>query len=213
MRMSIGTIVALLVALVASSVRVEGGAIPLSASNATELFSASELGDVWLIEFFSPGCGHCRKFAASYDAVAERLHNEDEPVRVHVAKVDVNLGRAEKEWFRAYGLPGYPSFVRIEKHHAELRGGSNLIHVFSGSRSVEAMVNFARSAEHGKTLDEREREKQGDGGKHWRTKIVLVASSVLALALVLLIAIQMFGPQPILPETGPADAVRTKKKQ
>lgn len=167
-------------------------AIPLSASNATDLFAASALDDIWVVEFYSPGCGHCRQFAKSYDSVAEQLHAES--AAFHIAKVDVTRGRNERAWFRAYSLPGFPSFVRIEKKHPkDPLAKENIVHIFSGRRSVETLVAFARQAEAGATLAEWQVQRDnssGNNGANTRAKIAIIASVVFAVGATVFVALK-----------------------
>lgn len=48
--------------------------------------STIDTHDTLMVEFFAPWCGHCKKLTPEYDAAAERLNNEDPPIRI--AKVN-----------------------------------------------------------------------------------------------------------------------------
>jgi protein disulfide-isomerase-like protein len=109
------------------------------AINLTKRNFDSSIGDgsVWLIEFYSPWCGHCKKFAATYENIAETLHGmnkgKEQKTKIKVAKVD---GSKEKALALRFSITGYPAFFLVD--------GWN-VYEFEGrrSRSKEAMVKFA----------------------------------------------------------------------
>jgi len=89
-------------------------------------------GNVWLVEFYAPWCGHCRQFAPTYELVAKKLHGDHETERkVRVASID---GDNEKALSARFGVHGFPSFFLIDGW---------TVTEYSGRRSLEAMVKFA----------------------------------------------------------------------
>lgn len=114
------------------------GVVDLQASN----FDASVRdGSVWLIEFYAPWCGHCKRFAPTYEKVAEQLHSlhakqtgddDDADVRnVMVARVD---GAADRALASRFSIRGYPTFFLVD--------GWN-VYEFEGERTLEDLVDFA----------------------------------------------------------------------
>lgn len=107
------------------------GVIKLDARN---FDSSIRDGNVWLVEFYAPWCGHCTRFAPTYETVANTLHgmHKKNPSRkIMVGKVD---GSGEKAITSRFNIMGYPSFFLIE-------GWS--VRQYDGKRSLEDMVKFA----------------------------------------------------------------------
>lgn len=69
-------------------------------------------GNVWLIEFYSPSCGHCVEFAPTYEDIARTYHApENRHKKIRVGKVDGSKERALTSRFNIYG---YPSFFVVD---------------------------------------------------------------------------------------------------
>jgi len=97
-------------------------------------------GNAWLIEFYAPWCGHCTRFAPTYEAVAKQLYeNQTSERKVMVAKVD---GAGDRALASRFNVRGFPTFYLID--------GWN-VREYSGKRTQEALVEFAT-----KTYDEYE---------------------------------------------------------
>lgn len=89
-------------------------------------------GNAWLIEFYAPWCGHCTRFAPTYEAVAKQLHeNQTSERKVMVAKVD---GAGDRALASRFNVRGFPTFYLID--------GWN-VREYSGKRTQEALVKFA----------------------------------------------------------------------
>jgi len=110
----------------------EGDVVELDESNfekLTQLNTGSTTGD-WFIKFYAPWCGHCKRLAPTWEEVATELKGE-----VNVAKVDVTQNRALG---KQYGIKGFPTLLLF-------RRGKMV--KYSGARSKDALVNWAKSAE------------------------------------------------------------------
>jgi len=95
-------------------------------------------GSVWLVEFYAPWCGHCVKFAPTYEKVAKIFHSanekngsEQENKKVMVAKID---GAKERALASRFSIRGYPSFFIVDGW---------TVRQYEGIRSQEALVKFA----------------------------------------------------------------------
>jgi thiol-disulfide isomerase/thioredoxin len=114
----------------APTIKTEGnvvqGVIPLTARN-----FASSVGDgnLWLIEFHSPGCGHCEAFAPSYSAIADVYHASPDH-KIKIAKVD---GSAETALSSRFGVYGYPSFYLVD-------GWS--VYIYDDARTKKKLMEF-----------------------------------------------------------------------
>ena len=88
---------------------------------------------------FTIGCGHCKRFAATYEKVAETLHAQSHAEvmknpnarTIKVAKVD---GSADRALASRFNIQGYPTFFLVD--------GWN-VYEFEGDRTLEDLVDFA----------------------------------------------------------------------
>ena len=93
----------------------------------TENFERLVAKDTWLLEFYAPWCGHCKRLAPIYEQVATALNGE-----VHVAKCDATVDRGLAARFP---VTGYPSIYLVN---------GSAVYDYDGSRNKESIVNFAR---------------------------------------------------------------------
>lgn len=108
------------------------GVISLTARN---FDSSLRDGNVWLIEFYAPWCGHCTRFASTYEQIANQLHQKhdlpDNKRKVNVAKVD---GAAERALTSRFSVHGFPTFFLVDGW---------TVREFEGNRSQESLIKFA----------------------------------------------------------------------
>ena len=82
-------------------------------------------------------CGHCTRFASTYELVANQLHSDHRKPgvtrKVNVAKID---GAAERALSSRFDVHGYPSFFLVDGW---------TVREFKGNRSHEGLVQFALS--------------------------------------------------------------------
>lgn len=92
----------------------------------TQASTGATTGD-WLVKFYAPWCGHCKKMEPMYEEVATRLKGE-----VNVAKVDVP---ANRELGTRFDIKGFPSLLLLSKGKA---------YAYKGRRTVDDIAEFAR---------------------------------------------------------------------
>mmetsp|Transcript_16535 Transcript_16535/g.18244 ORF Transcript_16535/g.18244 Transcript_16535/m.18244 type:complete len:235 (+) Transcript_16535:103-807(+) len=107
------------------------GVIDLTSKNFGTTVGMAD-GKVWLIEFYTQGCVHCRNFASSYESIAKTFHsNPDEKIRV--ARVDCGV---EKALLTRFGVKAFPSFFLVSGWD---------VYEFEDSRTTANLINFART--------------------------------------------------------------------
>lgn len=104
----------------------------MTASN----FEALTAEGPWLVEFYAPWCGHCKRLAPTYAKVATDLAG-----KVGVAKVDAT---EEKALASRFPLLGYPTIFLVDK------AGAGTVK-FEGSRTRGAIKSFALNGGKGGT--------------------------------------------------------------
>lgn len=92
----------------------------------TQISTGATTGD-WLVKFYAPWCGHCRKLEPTYERVAQMLEGE-----VNVARVDVSANRDLGTRFEIKGFPTIKLLSKGQSYH------------FKGKRNAEDIAEFAR---------------------------------------------------------------------
>jgi len=107
------------------------GVIDLTSKNFGTTVGMAD-GNVWLIEFYTPGCVHCRNFASAYESIAKTFHSNPKD-KVRVARVDCSV---EKALLTRFGIQAFPSFFLVSGWD---------VYEFEDNRSTANLINFARS--------------------------------------------------------------------
>jgi len=100
-------------------------AVILTTDNFDEL---TQSGD-WLVEFYAPWCGHCKRLAPIWDQLASEADES-----LHVGKVDCTTNNPVCSRF---SVRGYPTIKLLQ--HGQPKD-------YSGARTVEAFLSFYRNA-------------------------------------------------------------------
>jgi protein disulfide-isomerase A1 len=103
----------------------EDGVLVLTDANFEEELEKHEY---FLVEFYAPWCGHCKKLAPEYSAAAQILAKEDPPIAL--AKVDVTEQKGLGEKFEIKGFPTLKWFRKGEALE------------YTGGRSKDTIVSW-----------------------------------------------------------------------
>jgi len=82
----------------------------------------------WLIEFFAPWCGHCKKLAPTWEELATAAKADG---KFHVASVDCTV---EKDLGSRFGVRGFPTIKFVS-------GGK--VYNYKGQRTIADFTSFA----------------------------------------------------------------------
>jgi len=94
-------------------------------------FSSSVEKGVWLVEFYAPWCGHCKRLAPTWDELAAAASKDG---RFKVGKVDCTV---EKDVAAKQNVAGYPT-IKLFKD-------GKVVEEYSGQRTVEAFTEFVKT--------------------------------------------------------------------
>ena len=83
---------------------------------------------LWLVVFYAPWCGHCKRLEPDFGAAARRLDGQ-----ARLAAVDATQN---SELSKIYEVNGYPSLKAFYKASSPTAG-------YDGPRDVEGMVGWA----------------------------------------------------------------------
>jgi len=91
---------------------------------------------LWIIEFYAPWCGHCKKLAPTWEELATKSKSS-----FNVAKVDCTV---EKDVCSKFGVRGYPT-VKVFNQGTPTD--------FKGARTLDAFTTFVEDIKNGKVAE------------------------------------------------------------
>jgi protein disulfide-isomerase A6 len=100
----------------------------LTASNFDQVMNSEEM---WIVEFYAPWCGHCKRLEPEWSKAATQLKGE-----VKLAKVDATV---EQSLASKYGVNGYPTIKVFPAGPKK----ENLVEDYQGGREADAIVSWA----------------------------------------------------------------------
>jgi len=90
-----------------------------------------ESKDIWLVEFYAPWCGHCKKLEPKWRAAANQLNG-----RVKLGKIDCDVYADMKDRYKIEGFPSiqvFPYGEKTDKNHED----------YDGPRETDDIVRYA----------------------------------------------------------------------
>lgn len=100
--------------------------VTLTSANFDELVKESK--DPWIIKFYAPWCGHCKRLAPTWHRLSKAL--QDSGSSTKVAKVDCTVHRRVCSRF---GVQGYPSLFYIN---------DGVVYKYQQSRTLNSFLDF-----------------------------------------------------------------------
>lgn len=107
-----------------------GGAIELTQDSFDKKVQESG-DDIWLVDFYAPWCGHCKRLSPVWDQAEETI--EKEGISVKLGKVDCT---AHKPICKRYGATSFPT-LKV------LSDAGKTVKDFRGGRTAEQIVEYA----------------------------------------------------------------------
>ncbi|XP_076014341.1 protein disulfide-isomerase TMX3 [Genypterus blacodes] len=94
-----------------------------------DTFKDNRVNDVWLVDFYAPWCGYCKKLEPVWQDVGAELKSSGSPVRVGKMDATAYSGIASE-----FGVRGYPTIKLLK---------SDLAYNYKGPRTKDDIIEFA----------------------------------------------------------------------
>ncbi|XP_026094041.1 protein disulfide-isomerase TMX3 [Carassius auratus] len=94
-----------------------------------DTFKDSRMEDVWLVDFYAPWCGYCKKLEPIWQEVGAELTRSGSPVRVGKMDATAYSGMASE-----FGVRGYPTIKLLK---------GELAYNYKGPRTKDDVIEFA----------------------------------------------------------------------
>ncbi|KAK7124119.1 hypothetical protein R3I93_022280 [Phoxinus phoxinus] len=94
-----------------------------------DMFKENRMDDVWLVDFYAPWCGYCKKLEPVWQEVGAELTHSGSPVRVGKMDATAYSGMASE-----FGVRGYPTIKLLK---------GELAYNYKGPRTKDDIIEFA----------------------------------------------------------------------
>ncbi|XP_056377452.1 protein disulfide-isomerase TMX3 isoform X1 [Hyla sarda] len=94
-----------------------------------ETFKDTRQEDVWLVDFYAPWCGHCKKLEPVWNEVGTEMRTSGSPVRVGKMDATVHSSIASE-----FGVRGFPTIKLLK---------GEMAYNYRGPRTKEDIIEFA----------------------------------------------------------------------
>ncbi|KAF3703740.1 Protein disulfide-isomerase TMX3 [Channa argus] len=94
-----------------------------------DTFKDTRVNDIWLVDFYAPWCGYCKKLEPIWQEVGAELKTSGSPVRVGKMDATAYSGMASE-----FGVRGYPTIKLLK---------GDLAYNYKGPRTKDDIVEFA----------------------------------------------------------------------
>ncbi|XP_060679270.1 protein disulfide-isomerase TMX3-like isoform X1 [Hemiscyllium ocellatum] len=94
-----------------------------------ETFKDNREDEIWLVDFYAPWCGHCKKLEPIWDEVAAEMFTSGSPIKVGKMDATIYAGIASQ-----FGVRGYPTIKLLK---------GDLAYNYRGPRTKEDIIEFA----------------------------------------------------------------------
>ncbi|XP_067290704.1 protein disulfide-isomerase TMX3 [Pseudorasbora parva] len=94
-----------------------------------DMFKENRMDDVWLVDFYAPWCGYCKKLEPIWQEVGAELMRSGSPVRVGKMDATAYSGMASE-----FGVRGYPTIKLLK---------GELAYNYKGPRTKDDIIDFA----------------------------------------------------------------------
>uniref|UniRef100_A0AAQ5Z146 protein disulfide-isomerase n=1 Tax=Amphiprion ocellaris TaxID=80972 RepID=A0AAQ5Z146_AMPOC len=94
-----------------------------------DTFKDTRVNDIWLVDFYTPWCGYCKKLEPVWYEVGVELRSSGSPVRVGKMDATAYSGMASE-----FGVRGYPTIKLLK---------GDLAYNYKGPRTKDDIVEFA----------------------------------------------------------------------
>nr|XP_020473164.1 protein disulfide-isomerase TMX3 [Monopterus albus] len=94
-----------------------------------DTFKDTRVNDIWLVDFYAPWCGYCKKLEPIWQEVGAELKKSGSPVRVGKMDATAYSGMASE-----FGVRGYPTIKLLK---------GDLAYNYKGPRTKDDILEFA----------------------------------------------------------------------